>query len=339
MPGSTATGLLLHEILEKVPFESIKAGQSPEEWAALEEVSRVVKEAIAHHSVKLDDHNRGQVMPMIHGDLTMSVPTEAGKSIPGFYKCQNHLREMEFLFPYPEVMHPSLAAEKRPRKLVIERGFIKGYIDLVVEHDGLVFLVDWKSDVLASYEPEPIQQHVADHYDLQLKLYTLALLKALRIGSGTDYEARFGGMIYIFLRGLVPADDKRPTSTSSAEMAPDPFVRTGHQERRTSATECASMKNQIELSPLGTASGFVTVPNTRRIDPDNVLLTWLKKIRERLNDLYNIDDVVALMAWELARWQSGLTPLERQAVILLVLLMLVQDRQGSTRVALRRRAR
>ena len=71
------------------------------------------------------------------------------------------------------------------------------------------------------------------------------------------------------------------------------------------------------------------------IDPENVLLTWLKKIRKRLNDLYNIDDVVALIAWELARWQSGLTPLERQAVILLVLLMLVQDRQGSTRVALR----
>ena len=66
LPGGTATGLLLHEILERVPFESIKAGQSPEEWAALEEVSRVVKEAIAHHSVKLDDHNRGQVMPMIH---------------------------------------------------------------------------------------------------------------------------------------------------------------------------------------------------------------------------------------------------------------------------------
>ena len=152
----------------------------------------------------------------------MSVPTEAAKSIPGFYKCQNHLREMEFLFPYPEDLHPSLA-EKRQKKLVIERGFIKGYIDLVVEHDDLVFLVDWKSDVLASYEPEPIQQHVADHYDLQLKLYTLALLKGIRIGSETDYEARFGGMIYIFLRGLVPVDDKRPSMYFIGRNGPRSF--------------------------------------------------------------------------------------------------------------------
>ena len=54
-----------------------------------------------------------------------------------------------------------------------------------------------------------------------------------------------------------------------------------------------------------------------------------------MNDLYNLDDKIAFIAWELARWQPGLNLPERQAVILLVLLTLVQDHQGSTRVALR----
>ena len=58
-------------------------------------------------------------------------------------------------------------------------------------------------------------------------------------------------------------------------------------------------------------------------------------MRARLNDQYNLDDKIAFIAWELARWQPGLNLPEQQAVILLVLLTLVQDRQGSTRVAFR----
>jgi len=108
---------------------------------------------------------------------------------------------MEFLFPYPEKSHPPLS-EPRPGKLVIERGFIKGYVDLIVEHDGLVYFADWKSDVLLAYGQASIQEHVATHYDLQVKLYVLALMKALGVHSESEYEARFGGLVYVFLRGL-----------------------------------------------------------------------------------------------------------------------------------------
>ena len=52
--------------------------------------------------------------------------------------------------------------------------FIKGFVDLVVEHEGRVYFADWKSDVLSSYEPDQIAMHVGAHYDTQVKLYSLA---------------------------------------------------------------------------------------------------------------------------------------------------------------------
>ena len=83
---------------------------------------------------------------------------------------------------------PPCAHRARPGKLVIEKGFIKGFVDLVVEHDGRVYFADWKSDVLPSYEPEMIAEHVDAHYDTQVKLYSLALVKALKIQSEAEYE-------------------------------------------------------------------------------------------------------------------------------------------------------
>ena len=138
---------------------------------------------------------------MVYLALTVEIPTTDGRSIPGIYQCAKYLREMEFLFPYPEFRHPSLS-ETRPGTLVIERGFIKGYMDLVIEHSGLVYFADWKSDALSSYGPTTVKAHVAIHYDLQVSVYTLALVKALGIHSENEYDARFGGLVYVFLRGL-----------------------------------------------------------------------------------------------------------------------------------------
>ena len=50
--------------------------------------------------------------------------------------------------------------------------------------------------------------------------------------------------------------------------------------------------------------------------------------------MYNLEGDIAYIAWELAHWQDGLAPRERQALILLILLALIQLRQGSTRIAL-----
>jgi len=208
LPGGTAAGLMLHEILEVIPFDSPGMAQTPDAWGALKPVDEVIIASMVHNNIDAAKY-RSEAEAMVYHALTCEIRTCPGRSIPGLYRCPKTLREMEFLFPYPEKRHPPLS-EPRPEKLVIERGFIKGYVDLVVEYDGLVYFADWKSDVLPSYGQETIEEHVATHYDLQAKLYVLALMKALGVHSESEYENRFGGLVYVFLRGLRTSDDVSP---------------------------------------------------------------------------------------------------------------------------------
>ncbi|MHC5544503.1 exodeoxyribonuclease V subunit alpha, partial [Singulisphaera rosea] len=93
------------------------------------------------------------------------------------------------------------------------------------------------------------------------------------------------------------------------------------------------MKPTHPLSPLGTARTAFSV-HGETIDDESVILDWLSLVRERLGTLYNFEDEVPFLAWELVRWQSGLTLDERRAMILLVLSALVHAREGSTRIPL-----
>ena len=140
---------------------------------------------------------------MVYHALTAEIPLAGGRAIPGLGRNPQALREMEFLFPLPEASHPRLT-EALSERLTLERGFLKGFVDLVTEHDGRVYFADWKSDVLPSYDPERMTAHVERAYGIQARLYALALVKALGIRSAGEYEDRFGGMVYVFLRGLRP---------------------------------------------------------------------------------------------------------------------------------------
>jgi exodeoxyribonuclease V beta subunit len=90
------------------------------------------------------------------------------------------------------------------------RGFMKGFVDLVFEYRGRWFVVDYKSNHLGagrdSYGQAALRRAMAaHHYYLQYHLYTVALHRylSLRLGS-YDYERHFGGVYYLFLRGLAP---------------------------------------------------------------------------------------------------------------------------------------
>lgn len=79
---------------------------------------------------------------------------------------------------------------------------MRGSLDLAFEHDGLTYFADWKSDSLASYAPEALARHVATHYMEQAKLYALAIVRLLGVRSREEHDARFGGLLYCFLRGF-----------------------------------------------------------------------------------------------------------------------------------------
>jgi len=90
-------------------------------------------------------------------------------------------------------------------------GMLKGFMDLVFAHQGRYYVLDYKSNWLgaepAAYRRDRLDEAMArESYLLQYLIYTVALHRYLRLRvPDYDYERHFGGVYYLFLRGMDPA--------------------------------------------------------------------------------------------------------------------------------------
>ena len=92
-------------------------------------------------------------------------------------------------------------------------GLMTGLIDLTYGHDGRWYVLDYKSNQLPAYDAATMQQAMAhSEYDLQALIYTLALHRWLRfrLGDAYDYARDFGGIRYLFCRGLDLTQPRSP---------------------------------------------------------------------------------------------------------------------------------
>lgn len=125
----------------------------------------------------------------------------------------------------PDLPKPFLGNLERLRFDPVE-GYMRGFIDLLFASGGRYFIVDWKSNWLgnrlADYNEAGMTAAMLDHnYFLQAHLYAMAadLFLGNRIPN-YDYERHFGGVFYVFLRGVDPKHPKsgifaqRPTEKS-----------------------------------------------------------------------------------------------------------------------------
>ncbi len=115
------------------------------------------------------------------------------------------LDELVRTYSRPEATRPVA----QPQQL---QGMLKGYIDLVLEHQGQYYIVDWKSNYLGphshAYSDVALQQALLHkRYDMQYLLYTLALHRLLKGRlADYDYDQHIGGAVYVFLRGIENPD-------------------------------------------------------------------------------------------------------------------------------------
>ena len=144
--------------------------------------------------------------------------------------------EMEFYLPIASPLkadaldalireYDPLSAGCPPLNFRQVQGMLKGFIDLVFRHEGRYYLLDYKSNWLGesseAYTPQAMASAMQMHrYDLQYQLYTVALHRYLghRIAD-YRYEEHFGGVIYLFLRGVDPADPRSGIFTTRPEVA------------------------------------------------------------------------------------------------------------------------
>jgi exodeoxyribonuclease V beta subunit len=88
-------------------------------------------------------------------------------------------------------------------------GYLNGFVDLVFFWRGQYFIADYKSnhlgDDLASYGAAQLIEEMSDsHYYLQYLLYVCAWHRHMqsRLGDAYDYQRDFGGVLYLFIRGM-----------------------------------------------------------------------------------------------------------------------------------------
>jgi len=174
LPRGPECGLILHSLLERVDWQvAAEGGDRLKSWieremegGPLEQWSRVVFEMVE------------EAFRLSLGDFSLCD-----------IDCGRVWREMEFLFPTQD--GESFAGCQ------VGKGALFGVIDLLVEVEGRIYLIDWKSNWLKSYGQEELKRSVDQHdYLLQASIYRSAIERLARL-----HGASFGGIYYIYLRG------------------------------------------------------------------------------------------------------------------------------------------
>lgn len=181
---------------------------------------------------KLEDHQfdsliwKAPILKMVSHVMTVDL-------FPGFslssLSTSDRMEEMEFLFPSASTELSKLGSilpDDSQLKKYLSRvdgsewaelekdGYLTGLVDLVFRDRGRYYILDWKSNLLSGrvdgFEQAAVEQEMHDHhYILQYHLYVLAIYKFLKSRiPGFSYERDFGGVYYLFTRGIRPSSNR-----------------------------------------------------------------------------------------------------------------------------------
>lgn len=213
-PKGARAGIFFHELLEQLDFTD----SVPENREA-----RIHEKLHAHG---FDLLWTAAVKSAIDRVLSICLVSKLPGLTLGSVGLHQRLNELAFYFPVKPVTPrrlrdifaahpaagtpPAFPSDLEKLSFAPSRGFLKGYIDMVFLHEGRYYLIDWKSNHLGhrveDYHAENLQTAMNEaYYILQYCLYTLALNRYLKMRDPAySYETHFGGVFYIFIRGVDP---------------------------------------------------------------------------------------------------------------------------------------
>jgi exodeoxyribonuclease V beta subunit len=211
-PKGSRAGNFFHDIFERLDYTDATSDASQE---TIQHALQAYGFDSSWHHVVADT-----IANVLHVPLTPNPPELTLSAIDS----RHRINEMQFYFPLNTIRPSTLlsvfklhgAIETDPdfptqmEKLTFSpvSGFMKGYIDLVFQHQERFFLLDWKSNYLGPtidhYRRNVLGDVMsAEFYVLQYHLYVLAICQYLRLRNPTfRYESDFGGVVYLFVRGI-----------------------------------------------------------------------------------------------------------------------------------------
>ncbi|MEJ2766611.1 exodeoxyribonuclease V subunit beta [Photobacterium sp. MCCC 1A19761] len=204
-PRGARPGTFLHTLFEEIEFTA------PVDSEATREKILALLRLENYDAVWLP------VLQQLIADV-LRCPLDGEAMCLGTIPAAQRLTEMEFMLPINVLSapllnkviarHDPLSARAGELGFATVSGMLKGFIDLVFEHQGRYYVLDWKSNHLGDdpevYRGEKLNEAMRDHrYDLQYQLYALALHRFLKSRKADyDYDRHFGGVYYLFLRGM-----------------------------------------------------------------------------------------------------------------------------------------
>lgn len=213
-PKGSQAGILFHDIFEHLDFAEVNYKNQ----------ERLVTEKLKEYGFDL--LWKETVYNTIKKVLSVPLLMEKKDLFLSSIQWEDRINEMEFYFPLKPVTPQRLKrifadhgtiniSSGFPGKLgkltfLPTEGFMKGYIDLIFFYNDRYYLVDWKSNFLGKgiecYKKDSLYETMKNEfYILQYHIYVLALHQYLRLRMpGYRYESNFGGVFYIFLRGVDP---------------------------------------------------------------------------------------------------------------------------------------
>jgi exodeoxyribonuclease V beta subunit len=195
-PRGMRAGTCLHEIFEKLDFTDATA-----------------IEPLVQRKLEVFGFGRPDLRAAVAANVqaALAVELEPGLRL-AMVKSAARFNELEFHLPVGRLNATALERVLGESLSFAElTGFLKGFIDLVFEHAGKFYIADWKSNWLGTtaddYTAEAIAAEMRrHHYGVQYQLYSVALHRYLtRRIPDYDHATHFGGVFYIFLRGVDPA--------------------------------------------------------------------------------------------------------------------------------------
>ena len=221
-PRGAVPGLFLHGLLEWMVAEGFDNFDEP--WYREQLAERCERSMWKQRAEEVMDwlaHAIGTELPPLQATLSEV----------------RHIRaETEFWIPAERLPAGDLDRLCRqalmpglPRPALSERqvsGMLHGFIDLVFEHDGRYWILDYKSTTLgnddSAYHQEALKAAVVEkRYEVQGIIYLLALHRLLksRLGPAYDPQRQLGGALFFFLRGI-----GNPATRGCCQLAPDAML-------------------------------------------------------------------------------------------------------------------
>ncbi|MCO5044423.1 MAG: UvrD-helicase domain-containing protein [Kiritimatiellae bacterium] len=229
IPGGAKLGECWHEIFELIDFQAPAATLRETTDAVLDKYRICPRptDAMPLEKQKLLKGRRDAVHRMIANTLATPLPARAGALSLRDIPLAHRRSELEFNFSMRDderalqavapilerdwktpARNEAFIKRMRDREMILPRGFMTGFMDLVFQHAGKFYIVDWKSNRLAGradgFDDAGIAAEMDAHaYYLQYLIYSVALhgFLATRLAR-YDFDTHFGGVFYLFVRGM-----------------------------------------------------------------------------------------------------------------------------------------